>query len=418
MKAIVNPKNKRVMTMVGVFALGLVIGWLLFGSSEKNTKQEIPEKMVMDDNQMEDSSDPYTVKFSNAAMKIAEVEMSTIEKRKPYKEIYLPGKIMVDERNISALTARYPGRIEKLMVNYTGQQVNKGQVLAKIYSPQLVTTQRELFEAAKFKETNPEFYKASRNKLKLWGLTDVQISQIESSGDVSFNFDILSPISGTVTVRNVALGDYVKEGDPLFEVVNLNHLWVMFDAYENDIPWIKLGDKITFNITSIPGEEFVGKVTFIDPVLDMMSRVVGVRAEINNPKNILKPQMLASGILKTMLPGSGNELVVPKSAILWTGKKAVVYVMTNDKNNLFHYREIELGAEAGDYYVVQSGLKEGEMIATHGVFKIDAAAQLKGKKSMMNPEGGKVDKGMAGMDMGEGSGKKVNQDKQPSLDKK
>lgn len=450
MKILDALKNKRVLITIGVFVLGLLFGWLLFGGSGGDTSQVLPDEHSMDDHQQgsvwtcsmhpqirankpgkcpicgmtliplesdnaesDDESDQYTVKFSNAAMKIAEVEMSTIEKKAPYKEVYLPGKVMADERNISALTARYPGRIEKLLINYTGQKVGKGQVLAKIYSPQLVIAQRELFEALKFKDSNPSYYKASRNKLKLWDLTDEQISKIEEAGDVEFYFDVLSPITGTVTMRNVALGDYVKEGDPLFEVVDLRHVWVMFDAYESDIPWIRLGDKIDFEIKSIPGEKFKATITFIDPVLDRMSRVAGVRAELNNPGDLLKPQMLASGILKTMLPGLANQLVVPKSAILWTGKKAVVYVMTDDHNNMFQYREIELGAEAGDYYIVKAGLQDGEMVATNGVFKIDAAAQLKGEKSMMNPEGGKQSMGgHAGMDMSGGNKKPEVKDKE------
>ena len=438
MKILDTLKNKSVLISLGVFALGLLFGWLLFGGSGGESATTLPEGHTVEDHQNGsvwtcvmhpqiradkpgkcpicgmtlvpiesenesngDESDQYTVKFSNAAMKIAEVEVSVIEKKAPYKEVYLPGKVMADERNIAALTARFPGRIENLSINYTGQRVIKGEVLAKIYSPPLVTAQRELFEALKFKETNPGYYKASRNKLKLWDLTDEQISQIENSGEVAFYFDVLSPITGTVTTRNIALGDYVREGDPLFEVVDLRRVWIMFDAYESDIPWIKLGDKIKFKIKSIPEEEFVSKVTFIDPVLDRTSRVAGVRAELNNPKGLLKPQMLATGVLKTMLPGSADQLVVPKSSILWTGKKAVVYVMTNDQNNMFQYREIELGAEAGDYYIVKSGLQDGEMVATHGVFKIDAAAQLKGEKSMMNPEGGKQSiSGHGGMDMG------------------
>lgn len=443
-------KNQKVLMLV-VLVFGILLGWLLFGGSgatepetalgEDHTLMDHQKQSVWtcsmhpqirsdkpgkcpicgmtliplesDNVEGEDESDQYTVKFSNAAMKIAEVEMSTIEKKAPYKEIYLPGKVMADERNISALTARYPGRIEKLFINYTGQKVGKGQVLAKVYSPQLVIAQRELFEALKFKDANPSYYKASRNKLKLWDLTDEQISKIEESGDVEFYFDVLSPITGTVTMRNVALGDYVKEGDPLFEVVDLRHVWVMFDAYESDIPWIRLGDKIDFEIKSIPSEKFKATITFIDPVLDRMSRVAGVRAELNNPRDLLKPQMLASGILKTMLPGLANQLVVPKSAILWTGKKAVVYVMTDDHNNMFQYREIELGAEAGDYYVVKAGLQDGEMVATNGVFKIDAAAQLKGEKSMMNPEGGKQSMGgHAGMDMSGGNKKPEVKDKE------
>lgn len=421
-------KRKKVLSYLVVLIMGVLIGWLLLGR-KGNNNQEIPvsehaamnheegttwtcsmhpqiqkdepgncpicgmELIPMKDDDSEDEARQYAVKLSNAAMKIAEVEMSTIEKKAPYKEVYLPGKVMADERNVAELTARYAGRIEKLMVNFTGQKVSKGQVLAKVYSPELVTAQKELFEALKFKDSNPAYYKASKNKLKLWDLTDAQIEAIEESGEVNFYFDVLSPISGTVTMRHIALGDYVKEGSALFEVVDLSHVWVMFDAYESDIPWIKLKDKINFKIKSLPGELFESTVTFIDPVINPMSRVAKVRAELENSKDLLKPEMLTDGILRTMLPGADDQLVVPKSAILWTGKKAVVYVMTDDHNNMFQYREIALGADAGAYYLVESGLEEGEMIATNGVFKIDAAAQLKGEKSMMNPEGGKVSMG-------------------------
>tara|TARA_R110000868_G_scaffold113264_1_gene304148 strand:+ start:3342 stop:5180 length:1839 start_codon:yes stop_codon:yes gene_type:complete len=426
---IFNIKNgQKALTYLGILLAGILIGWLLIGGSGSDSQEELPtdhsamdhaegttwtcsmhpqiqreepgncpicgmELIPMKEDEDDGEAGQYSVKLSNAAMKIAEVEMSTIERKAPYKEVYLPGKVMADERNIAELTARYPGRIEKLTVNFTGQKVRKGQVLAKIYSPELVTAQRELFEAMKFKETNPSYYRATRNKLKLWDLTEAQIDQIEQSGDVDFNFDVLSPITGTVTMRHVTLGDYVKEGTALFEVVDLSHVWVMFDAYESDIPWIKMRDKIKFSIKSIPGREFNATVTFIDPVLNPMSRVAKVRAELDNPRDLLKPEMLADGILKTMLPGSGDQVVIPKSAVLWTGKKAVVYVMTSDHNNMFQFREIELGADAGDYYIVKSGLQEGEMVASNGVFKIDAAAQLKGEKSMMNPEGGKVSMG-------------------------
>ena len=426
MKLIEIIKSRKTLIYLGILILGILLGWLLFGRSGTSSTEAMPNNHSLSDHKPgtvwtcsmhpqirsdkpgscpicgmdliplqseEESGDAaaqYTVKLSDAAMKIAEVSMSTVERKAPYKEVYLPGKVMPDERKIAQLTARYPGRIEKLLVNFTGQKVRKGQVLASIYSPELVTAQRELFEAIKFKDANPKYYSAARQKLKLWDLTEGQIDQIEQSGDVMFYFDVQSPLTGTVTKREIALGDYVKEGNSLFEVVDLSHVWVMFDAYENDIPWIKLGDKINFSIKSIPGKEFRSTVTFIDPVLDRMARVVKVRTELDNPNDILKPEMLASGILSAMLPGSKEALVVPKSSVLWTGKKAVVYVMTDDHNNMFQYREIDLGAEAGDYYVVKAGLQEGEMVASNGVFKIDAAAQLKGEKSMMNPEGGKV----------------------------
>jgi len=339
----------------------------------------------------EDNVDPTIITMSEAAMRIAEVETSVIEKIIPFKEVYLSGKVKADERRITRLTAHFPGRIEELYVNYTGQKVKSGQVLARIYSPELMTAQKELFEAVKLKETNPQFYQAARNKLKLWVITDRQINQIESSGEIQYYYNILSPISGTVTKLNIANGDHVMEGMSMFEIIDLKHVWVLFDAYESDLPWVKLKDEIQFTIKSIPGRVFTSTITFIDPVINPNTRVAYVRAELNNPDEILKPEMFTYGVLNSMLQGMGQALVVPKSAVLWTGKKAVVYVKnSNTSKNLFSYREIMLGEEAGAYYVVKEGLKEGEEIATNGVFKIDAASQLLGKPSMMNPTGGKV----------------------------
>jgi len=427
MKIIDQFNKKNIIIYLVILITGILLGWLFFRGSDSNQsdgnalqaghtvddheagtiytcamhpqiREDKPGKcpicgmelVPLVEEQDNGEAGDYSVRLSNAAMKIAEVSTTEIEKRTPFKEVYLPGKVMADERNISELTARFPGRIEKLHVNFTGQKVRKGQMLAQIYSPELVTAQKELFEAMKLKDSNPNYYNAVRNKLKLWDLTDEQIDEIANSGDVQFYFNVLSPLSGTVTMRHVALGDYVKEGSALFEIIDLSHVWVMFDAYESDIPWIKLRDKIKFTIKSIPDQVFESTVTFIDPVINPHTRVAGVRAELNNPRDILKPQMLASGILKTMLPGEGDQLIVPKSAVLWTGKKAVVYVRTNDHDNMFKYTEVDLGAEAGDYYVVRNGLNEGELVASNGVFKIDAAAQLKGEQSMMNPSGGKV----------------------------
>ncbi len=337
---------------------------------------------------------PDAIKMSVNSMKLGEVEMAEVKKGIPEKNVYLLGKVKPDERNISELTARFGGRIEKLFVNYTGQNVEKGEKLATIYSPELVTAQKELLEAAKYKGSNPAFYKAAVSKLKLWDLTETQINSIVDKGEPILYFDVESPIRGTVTMRHVALGDYVKEGSPLFEVIDLTHIWVMFEAYETDLPWIRTGDKINFNIRSLPGREFSAKVTFIDPFIDPKTRIAQVRVEVNNPGIKLKPEMYADGIVNTRIEGILNEIMIPKSAVLWTGKRAVVYVKVPGDNNMaFTYREVGLGAEAGNYYVVHHGLEEGETIVVNGVFKVDAAAQLEGKPSMMNPAGGKSSTG-------------------------
>ncbi len=244
----------------------------------------------------------------------------------PEKTIHLFGKVKPDERNIAELTARFGGRIETLSVNYTGQHVKRGQKLGTIYSPDLITAQKELIEAIKYKESNPSFYKASRSKLRLWELTEEQITAIEEKGEPKLYFDVLSPISGTVTMRHVSIGDYVKEGSALFEVIDLKKVWVMFDAYESDLPWIKLGDNLTFTLQSLPNKIFSTKVKYIDPFINAKTRVAQVRVEVVNTDLALKPEMFANGILKSTLTENTNELLIPKSSILWTGKRAVVYI--------------------------------------------------------------------------------------------
>jgi Cu(I)/Ag(I) efflux system membrane fusion protein len=195
-------------------------------------------------------------------------------------------------------------------------------------------------------------------------------------------------------MRHVAIGDYVKEGAALFKVIDLTKVWVMFDAYESDLPWINIGDQVDFTVQSIPGKTYEAKVTYIDLLIDAQTRVAKVRVEVANPRLTLKPEMFTVGLLESKIAEGSNEIIVPKSSILWTGKRAVVYVkVPNRESPSFLYREVVLGPEAGAFYVISEGLQEGEEIAVNGVFKIDAASQLQGLPSMMNPEGGKVSTG-------------------------
>ncbi|MDF1548618.1 MAG: efflux RND transporter periplasmic adaptor subunit [Bacteroidales bacterium] len=420
--------NKRELKIAGITLLsGLILGWLFFGGSG-NTQNAANQKIEthnpsgdevsiwtcsmhpqikmdkpgqcpicgMDLIPLDQSGDNEEaiafdqIQMSESAIKLADIQTAFVKKGKAEKTINLLGKVQADERRISELTARFGGRIEKLFVNFTGQNVVRGQKLATIYSPELIAAQRELLEASKFKDSNPAFFKSAQTKLKLWDLNDTQINDIIEKGEPQLYFNVLSPITGTVTERHVTIGDYIKEGQGLLEVIDLSKVWVMFDAYESDLPWIKIGDEIDYTIQSVPGKTFSGKITYVDPFINAKTRVAKIRVEQSNPKLELKPEMFVNGILESKMEKS-NELLIPKSSILWTGKRAVVYVKVPAKKTiLFQYRVIDLGPLAGDFYVVNSGLSEGEEIAINGVFKIDAAAQLAGKPSMMNPEGGKT----------------------------
>lgn len=334
---------------------------------------------------------PDEIQLTESAAKLADIQTFVVTTGSPEKAIFLQGKVQADERRIAELTARFGGRIEKLFVSFTGEQVTRGQKLATIYSPELVTAQRELLEAIAYKDTRPSIYNAARAKLRLWDLTEEQINGIENNGEPKTYFDILSPISGTVTKRNIALGNYVREGSALFQVTDLTHVWILFDAYESDLPWISMGDQVSYTIPSLPGKEFRGKVVYIDPFIDPSTRVAKVRVEQSNPALSLKPEMFVNGQIESSQAATATDLLIPKSSILWTGKRAVVYVKVPERDQpSFQYREIVLGPESGEYYVVADGLRLGEEIATNGVFKIDAAAQLEGKPSMMNPSGGQV----------------------------
>ena len=352
--------------------------------------------------------DSNAVYFSKEAMELANVTTSIVSRQRPVKEVRLYGKVQADERLLQNQVAHVSGRIEKLMVNFTGEPVRKGQLLAMIYSPDLITAQQELLEAAKSKQSQPEIYEASKEKLMQWMLTDRQISQIERSGKVKMNFEVYSNTSGIVTAKRVATGDHVSEGSSLFEVANLSSVWVLFDADESDLPFLIVGNTIAFTIQAMPGIKYSANILFIDPVIDPVNRVAKVRVEINNAGGKLKPEMFANGTVKANLTEYRDKLVIPRSAVLWTGKRSVVYVKQPKSTEVnFKMREIELGPMLGNSYVVESGLTDGEEIVTDGTFSVDAAAQLAGKPSMMNrnePQVKKISKtnkenSMPGMDM-------------------
>lgn len=329
--------------------------------------------------------DSGAIHFTKEAAALANVMTSVVSRQNPVKDIRLYGKVQTDERLLQSQTSHLSGRIEKLMVNFTGESVSKGQTLALIYSPELVTAQQELLEAARTKDNQPEIYQAAKDRLRQWKLTERQIAGIEKSGKVKDNIEVVSNTSGVVTARRVNNGDYVEQGTALYDVADLSRLWVMFDAYESDLPFLHRGDKISFSLQAIPGTNFTGNILFIEPVIDPVTRVTKVRVEIGNQSGKLKPEMFATGIVHASLSGFREKMVIPGSAVLWTGKRSIVYVKQPGTDDpVFKLREVELGPALGESYVIVSGLSEGEEIVTQGAFNVDAAAQLEGKPSMMD----------------------------------
>jgi membrane fusion protein, copper/silver efflux system len=408
--------KKKIIYYIATLLAGLVLGWLFFHSSHKadekqdttqNGKTTIwtcamhpqirlsaPGKCpicgmdLIPLNQNDSPVDSGAVHLTKEAAGLANVLTSVVTRQKPIKEIRLYGKVQADERLLQSQVAHFPGRIEKLMVNFTGEPVHKGQTLVVIYSPELVTAQQELLEAIKTKQSQPEIYDAAKEKLRQWMLTESQIANIERSGSVQNNFEVASNTTGIVTARRVNNGDHISEGTVLYDIADLSSIWIMFDAYESDLPFLSKGNKISFTVQALPGTQFSGNIIFIDPVIDPVTRVSKVRVEINNQSGKLKPEMFATGIVKADLSQYRDKMVIPRTAVLWTGKRSIVYVKQKGTDEpIFKIREIELGPMLGNSYVVVSGLNEGEEIVTQGTFSVDAEAQLEGKPSMMDRDG-------------------------------
>jgi len=350
------------------------------------------------------SIDKNAFKLSDDAIKMSNIETQVVEMDEAFKSIFLQGEIEVDESLVSMQSMHFSGRIEKLFVNYEGQKVNKGDLIAVVYSPELVTAQNEFLNSVKLKEKYPKLYNSAKQKLYSWKLSKRQVRKIEKNNKTIEYFNIYSENTGFIANKSVDIGDYVKQGGMLFKIVDYSKLWISFDVYEKDLPFIKLDDIISFSLNSESsygntildddGEFsvinlFESKVSFIEPTIDRKKRVVKVRTEIENNDNFLKPGMFVKGELKASLYNHIEDddefIIIPKTAVMWTGQRSLIYIAKEVENGRdFEARAIELGVDLGDTYTVLSGLEEDEEIVISGTFTVDAAAQLNNKFSMMN----------------------------------
>ena len=416
---------KKYIAYIGILLLGLVLGAFFFGNSSQDETHN--HEKVASETQMwtcamhpqimqpeagscpicgmdlipsiagDDSLSADQFKLSKNALALANVQTTIVGANSGDKNsLKLSGKIVENEETNAVQVSYFSGRIEKLNINATGIQVKKGQLLASIYSPELIAAQQELITTSSLKESQPNLYNAVRNKLKLWKLSEAQINKIESSKVVKENFELYATVSGTVLKKLVEQGDYVKQGQSLFKIADLSSVWAIFDVYENQMELFRIGQDITIIAQAYPGEQHHAKVSFIDPTFDDVSRTLKLRAVLPNEQNTFKPGMFIEGNIDGLSGKNKDGFNIPASAILWTGERSVVYIKTNPNEPIFEMREIQLGSRIGNEYQVISGLHIKDEIVTNGTFTIDAAAQLKGKKSMMNKEGGSVVTGHEG----------------------
>jgi Cu(I)/Ag(I) efflux system membrane fusion protein len=414
--------DKKTKILLGLtLFVGILLGALFFGgdSKEEEQKTEVTSKVEvwtcsmhpqirqpepgdcpicgMDLIPLEsgnDAADPDAISMSESAMIIAGISTYKVGNTDGIKEISLNGKIEVNEKRVYSQSSHIPGRIEKIQVSFVGEYVKKGQVVAYVYSPELASAQQELIEAYSVKDIQPKLFESVKTKLKNWKVSDATINNIISSGKTQDKFPVYADVSGYIIKKNVELGDYLQKGQTLYDVADLSSVWVLFEIYESDMSWVKKGNKVNYTVASFPGETFSGTISFIDPFINPMTRIAKARVEVANTGLKFKPEMFVTGTLKTKVDTKKETLSVPKSAVMWTGKRSIVYIKNESEKGIsFKLREVTLGPLLGNDYIIEEGLKIGEEIVANGTFNIDAAAQLAGKPSMMNLEGGKVNTG-------------------------
>jgi len=402
------------------------------------------------DDDSDDSMGERVISFSPEIVKLMQVQTSPVVRQVVTKDVRLVGKLALDETRTKTITAWVPGRIDRLYVDYTGIRVNAGDHMVFLYSPDLITAQAEFLEArASQQRLGPAVSElvrqsvvssltAAREKLLLLGLTEAQVEKIQQQGQPLDHLTIYSPMGGIVIEKKANEGMYVQTGSPIYTISDLSRLWVMMDAYESDLTWLRFGQTVEFTTEAWPGEVFTGRISFINPLLNDATRTIRVRAVVDNPDGRLKPDMLVRAVVASSLAEGGRviepllagkwicpmhgeivkdapgqcdichmpletaeslgyvaaqepepaPLVIPASAALLTGRKldrALVYAVVEGADRPTYIgKEIVLGPRAGDYYVVREGLMEGEQVVTRGNFKIDSELQLRGRPSLMS----------------------------------
>ncbi len=340
---------------------------------------------------------PGTVQIPPERQQLIGVKFGTVEQRSLEKVIRTVGRLDYDEKRIVTISPKVGGFIEELYVDFTGRYVRQGDPLLTIYSPELVSTQEEYLLALRAKKnlsqspfpevasSGESLAESAKRRLKLWDISDDQIRALEETGQAKKTLTLYSPFSGFVVEKTAYKGMNVMPGMALYKLADLSVVWLIADVYEYELPFVRLGQQASVQLSYLPGEVFTGKAIYINPALDPQTRTAKVRFEFPNPHDKLKPEMYANVEIKVHL---GQRLAVPEGAIIDTGVRQLAIV---DKGSgYFEPKEVKVGSKVDNYYEVLSGLKAGERVVTSANFLIDSESKLKEAMSGMA--------GMPGMD--------------------
>ncbi|NBC56991.1 MAG: efflux RND transporter periplasmic adaptor subunit, partial [Bacteroidetes bacterium] len=319
---------------------------------------------------MKDNVDPNAIRMSKTARQLAKVETMVVGNQNFNSNLNLTGRLEINQNKTQSVSANYKARIEKLYINEEGEAVSKNQIVAELYAPEIQVLKNE-FELAS-QQNNSNLLNSIKTKIKNYELS---ISDVKTMNNGRLK--LRSPKTGIVNKINVEQGDNVNSGHSLMQIADLSSLWAILDVYENDLNAISVGDKVNI---SIPNHQNIsGQVSFISPVLEANSRSAKARVVIDNADQKLKPGVFVKAKLsadnKTGNPS--KKLMIPKSAVLWTGRRSIVFQqLENDRGVHFKMKQITIGSSTTNQVEILSGLKPGDKIVTQGAFSIDSEAQL------------------------------------------
>lgn len=400
---------------------------------------------VSDENQQDEQERSVRLSLSDHARKMANIKTAPVRRKYAQSDVRLYGEVTTDETRTETISAWVPGRLDRLFVDFQGKRVREGDPMVQLWSPKILTTLEDLIQSRKTRQnaSTPEEKKHAnqslnsiRKRLRNWGLTSKQIKNLAREETAQRHITLKAPTGGVVMKKHRQEGEYVKTGTPIYTIANLSRVWVELEAYEKDLPWIRYGQNVTITTDAHPGETFRGRVSFVNPTVNPNTRTTPVRIVLKNPDRQLKPGMYATGKIHATINTRGNiirpewsgkyicphhpnevsdtpgkceqggeklrpveafgyarkssadpPLVIPETAPLITGERAVVYVeKSDDQKHSYEARNIQLGAKAGRFYIVKSGLREGEQVVVNGNFNIDSELQIQNQPSMMYEE--------------------------------
>ncbi len=389
--------NKTAQAAVAILMVVGAISVVWISRSRDETPEEVAEEVMEGHDHaamLAGTGDARPVQLTAEGARRIGVTFAMAEARSLGRAIATMGRVTYDETRLSTVTPKVEGWVERLMVDFTGAPVRKGEAMLELYSPRIIAAQEELILARRLMDGSTgraadnarELLESARRRLGYWDVGEDQIRAIEESGEVSRTVTLRAPNHGTVVEKSIVEGDRVGPSTALYRIADLRHVWIEADVFEKDLSLVQEGLEVVINLEAFPGQAFIGKITYVYPTVSMEARTGSIRVELDNPGLLLKPGMYAN--LRVSAPPRDPRIIVPRGSVLATGTRSLVFVV--EEGGTLAPRQVATGLAFGDEVEILRGLTEGEYVVSSASFLVDAESNLGSAMAVMegDPDGG------------------------------